>query len=320
ISLARALLAENPIRNVMQAQLLSTGLSESEKGKSFSSASGNFFEEEWIASLDSPSSRLRTEALLSLSRHGRPSEKLAARLASLAGDPNQGLQIQAIYAIGSLQLRSLIPVLARLGRHALQNREAHLLPAVLTALGRMDDRSALPFVKEVLHQKKWIFPWPFAAEALGKLGRENDLPLLLSVYQAGQIFRKRPLETKMALIAMSRLLEKNAPLFLLFDREEKEPGTALGQLLGDLSGRAVPGREKDAWLEKSLLLFETHRHPTLVRQIEKSLPSEKGMRPALELSMRFLSGRIKEGKSSRRVADAETLAFLWLCAGKASRS
>lgn len=319
ISLARALLAENPIRNVMQAQLLSTGLSESDKGKSFSTASGNFFEEEWIASLDSPSSRLRTEALLSLSRHGRPSERLGTRLAALAGDPNQGLQIQAIYAIGSLQLRSLIPVLTSLGREALEHREAHLLPAILTALGRMDDRSALPLVKETLHQKKWIFPWPFAAEALGKLGREDDVPLLLAVYQGGQIFRKRPLETKMALIALSRLLEKNSPLFLLFDREEKEPGTALGQLLGDLSGRLVSAREKDAWLEKCLSLHEKGRFAVLARWIEKSLPAKGTVKSSFIAPIQFLSGRIKSGKSSARVAEAETLAFLWLCAGESSK-
>lgn len=315
ISLARALLAENPIRNVMQAQLFSTGLSESEKGKSFTAASGNFFEEEWIASLDSPSSRLRTEALLSLSRHGRPSPRLTERLSALARDPAQGLQVQAIYAIGSLQIRPLIPVLTRLGRQALQSREAHLLPAILTALGRMDDRSALPLVKEVLLQKKWIFPWPFAAEALGKLGRESDLPLLLSVYQAGTIFRKRPLETKMALIAISRLLEKNSPLFLLFDREEKEPGAALGQLLAEIAGRAVPSREKDAWLEKALSLYEGHRLPDLIRLIEKSFPVDGRMATTHGEPIRFLSTRIGSRKSSRRVAEAETLAYLWLCAG-----
>ncbi len=315
-TLARALLSENPIRNVMQAQVLSGGLSEAEKGKSLSRASGNFFEEEWITSLDSPSSRIRLEALLSLGRHAAPSLKLEHKLAHLAKNPALGLQIPALYVIGAQQLRTQIPLLTQLGLTALRKKDPSILPVILSSLGRMDDPASLNLVKKVLQQKRWVYPWPFALEALGKIGTQNDLPLLLEIYGSGKTFSTGNLEAKMGLIAMSRLVEKESTLFMLFDREEKLKGSSAEELIGKISESFIGSKIRKSWHTGVIALHDAGHYKNLTEKIltVTEEPPHPWSSVGAKTIFQFLSRRLLSRKTSGKIAEAEMLALLWVLA------
>jgi MFS family permease len=249
----RLVVSHNPVRMVLQSQILDQPLTEGRRTETLSQTNGSLFEKEWIAGLDSPSTWVRGETVISLYRSGGragfpPSKALREKLLELGFDRSSNLQPQAILALGQIQAREAIPKLREMLRRAMERGEQTLAGAALVSLGRMEDPLLAPIFRGILGTRGRLHYWPAAAEALGKVGQAEDTGLVFHALDRDPSSRKA-LYRKLYWIALSRLRDKDSPLFTLYEREEKEAGTGMEKLLEELAEdmKTHLGMENRAW-------------------------------------------------------------------------
>jgi len=302
----RLVVSHNPVRMVLQSQILDQPLTEGRRTETLSQANGSLFEKEWIAGLDSPSTWVRGETVISLYRSGGrsgfpPSRALREKLLELAFDASSNLQPQAILALGQIQAREAVPRLRELYLRQRRTGEKTLAGAALVSLGRMEDPLLAPIFRSILGDRAELRFWPAAAEGLGKVGQTGDSPLLFRAMDRDPCARK-PLYRKLYWIALSRLREKDSPLFTLYEREEKEAGSGMEKLLEELAGdmKAHLGMEEGAWEQVAHCAHSTGA----LKRLWAFIPPEGRHRFPAWFETRMVRDRGNE---------VDGLAMLWFC-------
>ena len=105
----RVLVTENAIRQVVQSYTLGRPLSEESRVSKLQNLRGSMVTDDLVADLYSPSSRVRDEAVNHLSKLDKATPEAITELLKIATDPDLGMRVPALRALGRLRARETLP-------------------------------------------------------------------------------------------------------------------------------------------------------------------------------------------------------------------
>ncbi len=286
VNVVKNLLSLNPFRTVYHAYMLSCPLEEKSRIETLSKAEGNLIASDLMSDLYNPSSQVRESAVWNIARKGTGADpRLESELIKIMDMPELGLQVAAAKALGQMHSAKASLVLAKYMR----GRDISLAQACVASLGMIGDKTAINEFDAMLAFDRFRPVWPAAAEALAKL---SGFQHTRKIYRAYAVESNWVLKKQLLIALGNTLTAQKKKAFSVFEEEEKQPGSAIDELLkfihGELEATGISDDEKKL-LEHS---FEDFDHDRLGASLEKILAVLLNSLRILPEEQRFLNVHI----------------------------
>ncbi len=292
VNVVKNLLSLNPFRTVYHAYMLSCPLEEKSRIETLSKAEGNLIASDLMSDLYNPSSMVRESAVSNIARKGANADpRLESELIKIMDIPELGLQASAARALGQMRSAKASPVLAK----HVRGRDITLAQTCIASLSMIADKTAINEFDAILAIDRFRPIWPAAAEALAKLS---------GFQHTRKIFRAYAVEInwvlkKQLLIALGNTLtEKKKRMFGIFEEEEKQPGSAIDELLKFIHSELGSGNIPEADKQLLELSFEDFDHDRFAASLEKNMAVLLNSLKILPDEERFLNVHIEARLSS----------------------
>jgi MFS family permease len=286
VNVVKNLLSLNPFRAVYHAYMLSCPLEEKSRVETLSKAEGNLIASDLMSDLYNPSSQVRESAVWNIARKGAGADpQLESELIKIMDMPELGLQAAAAKALGQMRSTKASPSLAKYMR----GRDISLAQGCIASLGMIGDKTAINEFDALLAIDRFRPIWPAAAEALSKL---SGFQHTRKIYRAYAVESNWVLKKQLLIALGNTLTAKKKKAFSIFEEEEKQPGSAIDELLKFIHGELESTNLSDD--EKKLLghSFEDFDFDRFAASLEKILAVLLNSLKILPDEQRFLNVHI----------------------------
>lgn len=267
----RVLITENAVRQVYQSYVMARPLTEESRVDKLTNLHGSMVSSELMADLYSPSSRVRDEAVNHLTTLDKVAPEVTAALIKLANDPELGMRVAALRALGRMKSAEAFETASNLALEP----ELPVSQAAVFALGMIGNPDARPTLRKLLESRKSSLLHAAAAEALSRIGGVADAQAIFRAY-LGTGNEVLTLQTLLALARVWSVSDKSQA-FKQFDAELRSPGAGIEVAIRALCASKL--WEKSAAPKADLLteMFDSGKYEQLARKIIFMLLDEFGI-------------------------------------------